>query len=406
MDSWQLLEDRFHKIGDRNHNVVLLFHRKSEHQYGFALQGPFNEGAWRLVTVPALKSGCTLAPDHSTDHYSVTECWELLQRVGQLIKRERQWNISVLDCTERFVALLVKLYGSTLSAQESGQYFFANGARACGLLAGQLNRNLVTTASVGPAKDNRTPEETTRAGRTKSPRFDASMDLAIQLSESLNPVDAKAILADPEALMFGIRQMLKLWKDSYSLRDEEGDGNDYLPFLDVLWRYLNELALNVRVVSSMRPLPVSPEELRAIGALVQKTIQRCPTTGEPMHLPAERNQAFGSGEVELKRLLRQCEVSRSICVPAPIETVIEDPPHPKWDCETRTLRFGEMEVRFGAQAKVVTTLLSAFESKGWPSRIAIRNDSNLFRALRTLRHLSGCPLLFSKDGDGIRWQLR
>lgn len=138
MDTWHILEQRFHDIGNRDHNVVMDFHSDNSEECSYSLSGPVKEGESRGVIVGGLLDEPKGKPDFSTSHYSVGELWDTLHRAGKLLNRQEQ-QPQRYDHTgaKRFVAMLLKEHGS-LAHEEGRRKFFANAARICGMMAGKL----------------------------------------------------------------------------------------------------------------------------------------------------------------------------------------------------------------------------------------------------------------------------
>jgi hypothetical protein len=143
VDTWHILEQRFHEIGNRDQHVPMTFAVKNSEECWYSLHGP-NEvysgnGIWRIVLEipPATGSIPTREPDFATDHYSVTELWETLRRAGRLLNAQEVRDCGDLAGASRFVKQLVKRYDGLLHEDE-GAKFFVNAARVCGMLAGEF----------------------------------------------------------------------------------------------------------------------------------------------------------------------------------------------------------------------------------------------------------------------------
>jgi len=137
MDTWHILEQRFHDIGNRDHNVVMQFHKDNADECTYSLSGPVPDGEYRLTLTGRPLDGSTPKPDFSTGHYSVSELWDTLHRAGSLLNAQQQHRGYDHDGAKRFVALLVKFFGE-LAHEDGNLRFFANSARACGMMAGKL----------------------------------------------------------------------------------------------------------------------------------------------------------------------------------------------------------------------------------------------------------------------------
>lgn len=156
MDTWHILEQRFHGIGNRDHNVVMEFHEKNNEEHWYQLAGPRPEGEWIGVLIGRSEDGSVPKQDFSTGHYSVTELGETLRRAGKLLniyeKRDSPDPIGMRG-SRRFVALLVKNFGQLAhEVVVTGHTirFFANAARACGMMAGKLATQVAAKPDFDP----------------------------------------------------------------------------------------------------------------------------------------------------------------------------------------------------------------------------------------------------------------
>ena len=109
MDTWHILEQRFHDIGNRDHDVAMTFEKVDDEKYWYSLHGPGQkyegDGVWRITLVGAPKNGL---PVLEKEHYSVEELEETLLRAGRLLNKDEGRNDRDAAGAYRFVKLLVK----------------------------------------------------------------------------------------------------------------------------------------------------------------------------------------------------------------------------------------------------------------------------------------------------------
>ena len=191
MDTWHILEQRFHEIGNRGHNVMLDFSSENIDECLYSLSGPVQEGEGRLSLVGGGPKRHDSKPDYSTAHYSVDELWETLLRAGRLLipDHEQPYHAGA----KKFVAMLVKNYGS-LICTEGKRTCFANGARVCGMLAGKLANpiaseiNVKTKAAKGSMRPNAARDSQWHDWRHTDGLTDAQIRDRWDIENPLNPV--------------------------------------------------------------------------------------------------------------------------------------------------------------------------------------------------------------------------
>ena len=130
-DTWQDLERRFHQIGDRPGKVVLDFNERDAGRYWWTLSGPVINGGCRIAIV----GRCEPKPDYSTDHYSVNEISDLLQRAGRLMLDDDPKDIWA--GADRFVAMTIRTFQFEV-CREDERTFFPNAGAILGIMAGQM----------------------------------------------------------------------------------------------------------------------------------------------------------------------------------------------------------------------------------------------------------------------------
>lgn len=153
MDTWHILEQRFHDIGNRDHDVAMTFEKVDDEKYWYSLHGPGQkyegDGVWRITLVGAPKNGL---PVLEKEHYSVEELEETLLRAGRLLNKDEGRNDRDAAGAYRFVKLLLNHYGSrsanNLLYENGDDRFFVNAARVCGMLAGNFANPTATKLKI------------------------------------------------------------------------------------------------------------------------------------------------------------------------------------------------------------------------------------------------------------------
>ena len=156
MDTWHILEQRFHEIANRDHCLAMTFEKEDEEKYWYSLHGGpgqryLGNGRWAYVLIGAPHPDAPVSPPTiEKDDYCHSDLFETLQRAGRLINKDEGRSWSDWEGSRRFVKLLVQHYGSPVGLlfEDGDAKFFTNAARVCGMMAGKLAVGQVQKPSV------------------------------------------------------------------------------------------------------------------------------------------------------------------------------------------------------------------------------------------------------------------
>jgi hypothetical protein len=239
-----------------------------------------------------------------------------------------------------------------------------------------------------------------------SPRFAAAFDLLDEMTDALNVYNAKTILQNPDSLRVMLRHIEVSWDSALRLTDVPGTGRDVLPFIDILWRYLNHIAIEVLVVGRIVPLPVSADDLQSIADIVARTFERGKEDRKYVHSAEERYQYFCDGLAALRRLLKQCDIYRSLEIVPEFNATRKLPnlDRPRWESDGRKLIVLRYIRVYSPQAVAISNLLQLFEDNHWNSLVPKPRSHRLDRALRSLNDEKDCPISFHSSGMFFEWR--
>ena len=240
----------------------------------------------------------------------------------------------------------------------------------------------------------------------RSLRFVAAFDLLREMTNSLNAYNAKTILQNPDSLRVMLRHIEVSWDSALRLGDVPGTGRDVIPFIDILWRYLNHMATEVLVVGRIVPLPVSADDLQSIADTVARTFERRKEDRKYVHSPEERYQHFCDGLAAVRRLLKQCEIYSSLGIVPEFNAIrkLANPDRPRWESDGRKLIVLRYSRVYSPQAVTIANLLQLFEDNDWNSLVPKPRSHRLERALRSLNDEKDCPISFHSSGMFFEWR--
>jgi len=179
VDTWHILEQRFHEIGNRDHCLAMTFEKEDDEKYWYYLEGGLGQqylgdGRWAGVLIGAPHPDAPVSPKKiERDDYAHSNLFETLQRAGRLLNKDEGRSWSDWEGSRRFVKLLVDHYGSPvigLLFEDGDAKFFTNAACVCGMLAGKLAAEKISITDNPPGKKK--PPKNCRASKNDVRKFE------------------------------------------------------------------------------------------------------------------------------------------------------------------------------------------------------------------------------------------